>query len=88
MKVIFSDLDGTLLDSQTYSFQAAEPALLALRKQGTPLVLCTSKTRVKVWRDRLHIRHPFTSKTAVPSTSPKVTSVLQSTRPFSGIVMT
>lgn len=62
MKVIFSDLDGTLLDSQAYSFQAAEPALLPLRKQGTPLVLCTSTTRaeVKVLRDRLHIRHPFT----------------------------
>lgn len=86
MKVIFSDLDGTLLDSQTDSFQAAEPTLLALRKQGTPLVLSTSKTRVKVWRDRLHIRSP--SKTAVPSTSPKVTSVLQSTRPFGGIIMT
>ena len=61
MKVIFSDLDGTLLHPQTYSFEAAEPALSALRRQNTPLVLCTSKTRaeVELWRERLDNAHPF-----------------------------
>jgi mannosyl-3-phosphoglycerate phosphatase len=61
MKVIYSDLDGTLLHSQTYSFTAARPALLALREQGAALVLCTSKTRaeVEMWRGRLDTQHPF-----------------------------
>ncbi|MFB3778043.1 MAG: HAD-IIB family hydrolase [Bryobacteraceae bacterium] len=61
MKVIFSDLDGTLLHPHSYSFEAAEPALAALRRRNTPLVLCTSKTRaeVELWRGRLKIEHPF-----------------------------
>jgi mannosyl-3-phosphoglycerate phosphatase len=61
MKVIFSDLDGTLLHPQTYSFEAANPALSALRRHNAPLVLCTSKTRaeVEIWRERLDIQHPF-----------------------------
>lgn len=59
--IIVSDLDGTLLDSRTYSFEAARPALEALRRAGVPLVLCTSKTRAEVefWRDRLGDADPF-----------------------------
>lgn len=41
--VVFSDLDGTLLDHHTYSFALARPALLALKARGVPLVLCSSK---------------------------------------------
>ncbi len=61
MKVIFSDLDGTLLHPQSYSFEAAEPALAAIRLGKTPLVLCTSKTRAEaeMWRERLKNDHPF-----------------------------
>jgi mannosyl-3-phosphoglycerate phosphatase len=61
MKVIYSDLDGTLLHPQTYSFEAAGPALSLLRRQDAPLVFCTSKTRAEVefWRERLENRHPF-----------------------------
>ena len=59
--VIFTDLDGTLLDSQTYRWQAAEPALRRLRLQGAPVVLCTSKTRAEVLplRGELGLRDPF-----------------------------
>jgi mannosyl-3-phosphoglycerate phosphatase len=59
--IIVSDLDGTLLHPQTYSFDAAQPALTAIRQQGIPLVLCTSKTRVEVeaWRARLGNQDPF-----------------------------
>ena len=42
--VIYTDLDGTLLDHHTYSFEAASPALAMLRKNGTPVIPCTSKT--------------------------------------------
>jgi mannosyl-3-phosphoglycerate phosphatase len=61
MKIVVSDLDGTLLHPESYSFEAAKPALSALREQGTPLILCTSKTRaeVEIWRERMEIPHPF-----------------------------
>ena len=46
--IVFSDLDGTLLDHETYSWAAAEPALAALRAQGIPLVLASSKTALEI----------------------------------------
>jgi len=61
MRLLVSDLDGTLIDARTYSFHQAQPALTALREGGVPLILCTSKTRaeVELWRERLEINHPF-----------------------------
>ena len=50
MNIVISDLDGTLLHAQTYSFDAAQPALQRLRKERIPLVLCSSKTRAEVER--------------------------------------
>lgn len=62
--IIVSDLDGTLLDSTSYSFAAAQPALEVVRTRGIPLVLCSSKTRteIEVYRRRLDNRHPFISE--------------------------
>jgi mannosyl-3-phosphoglycerate phosphatase len=62
--VVFSDLDGTLLDHETYSFDAARPALDHIDCAGIPLVLCTSKTRAEIEpiRASLHNRHPFISE--------------------------
>ena len=62
--VVFSDLDGTLLDHYTYSFEDARPALGRLRAAGVPLVLCTSKTRAEIapLRDALRNTHPFISE--------------------------
>jgi mannosyl-3-phosphoglycerate phosphatase len=59
--IVFTDLDGSLLDSTTYSYQAAIPALTALREQGIPLVLVSSKTRAEMEsiRQRLDLRDPF-----------------------------
>jgi mannosyl-3-phosphoglycerate phosphatase len=59
--VIFTDLDGSLLDHDTYSFSPARPALRELRRLRVPLVLCTSKTRAEVepLRRRLKNAHPF-----------------------------
>jgi mannosyl-3-phosphoglycerate phosphatase family protein len=59
--IIFTDLDGTLLDHETYSFSAAMPALELLREECIPLVFCSSKTRaeIEIWRKRLENRHPF-----------------------------
>ncbi|MEJ2575210.1 MAG: HAD-IIB family hydrolase [Gammaproteobacteria bacterium] len=42
--VVFTDLDGTLLDHDTYDWSPARPALDALSAAGVPLVPVSSKT--------------------------------------------
>lgn len=46
--MIVSDLDGTLLDHDTYDWTPARPALEALAARGVPVVLCSSKTRAEM----------------------------------------
>jgi len=46
--VLFSDLDGSLLNYDDYSFAEARPALEKIKRFGIPLVLTTSKTRKEV----------------------------------------
>ncbi len=62
--VIFSDLDGSLLDSRTYSFSPATGALALVRERGVPLVFCSSKTRAELesWRTLLGNSDPFISE--------------------------
>lgn len=62
--VVFTDLDGTLLDHKTYGWKAAELALRGLRRRGVPLVLCTSKTRAEVLplRKELGLPDPFVAE--------------------------
>jgi mannosyl-3-phosphoglycerate phosphatase len=50
--VVFTDLDATLLEARTYSFEAARPALAELRRRGIPLVPCSSKTAAEI----LHVQ--------------------------------
>ncbi|WP_051328480.1 HAD-IIB family hydrolase [Desulfatirhabdium butyrativorans] len=42
--VIFTDLDGTLLDPVTYSWEAAKPAMEACARMEIPVILNSSKT--------------------------------------------
>lgn len=44
MLVIFTDLDGTLLDYDGYTWQRAGGSLQHVRARGVPLVFCSSKT--------------------------------------------
>ncbi|MCY0096723.1 HAD-IIB family hydrolase [Hoeflea ulvae] len=46
--IIFTDLDGTLLDHQTYAYTEALPALARLRELQIPLVLASSKTAAEI----------------------------------------
>ena len=46
--VVFSDLDGTLLDHDTYSYEAALPALDLLKSRDIPVVLASSKTAAEM----------------------------------------
>jgi len=48
--VVFTDLDATLLDEATYSFDPAREALAVLSQRRIPLVLCSSKTRAELER--------------------------------------
>lgn len=59
--LVFSDLDGTLLNHDDYSFQGAVRALEKIRKRDIPLILNTSKTVAEVVNVRraLHNHHPF-----------------------------
>lgn len=62
--LIITDLDGTLLDRKTYSFELAAPALHLIRRKGIPLVFSSSKTRaeIEVYRKKLENGHPFISE--------------------------
>lgn len=42
--LVFTDLDGTLLDHDTYDYTAAQPALRMLKDKAIPLILASSKT--------------------------------------------
>jgi mannosyl-3-phosphoglycerate phosphatase len=59
--VIFTDLDGTLLDARRYTFEAAIPGLRKVREAGVPLVICTSKSQAEIqfWREQLDNRDPY-----------------------------
>jgi mannosyl-3-phosphoglycerate phosphatase len=46
--IVFTDLDGTLLDHEHYSYAAARPALDRLQETGTPLILASSKTACEI----------------------------------------
>ena len=60
-KVVYTDLDGTLLDLKTYSFIQSLKALDKLKSAGVPLIFCSSKTRKEqeYLQKAMGIREPF-----------------------------
>lgn len=59
--VVLSDLDGTLLHPETYSFDEALPAIASLKDRRIPIVLVSSKTRAEIEpiREALDVEDPF-----------------------------
>jgi mannosyl-3-phosphoglycerate phosphatase len=59
--IIFTDLDGTLLNHEDYSFEDAFPSLDRIRQAGIPLILTTSKTRreTELLQREMGIDDPF-----------------------------
>jgi mannosyl-3-phosphoglycerate phosphatase len=55
--VVFTDLDGTLLDHDDYSWEAARPAISRLRENDIPLLAISSKTlaELQVFNTRHHL---------------------------------
>jgi mannosyl-3-phosphoglycerate phosphatase len=60
-RLIFTDLDGSLLDHHSYRHDAAAPLLEELELAGVPVVFVSSKTRfeIEALREQLGNRHPF-----------------------------
>ena len=46
--VIFTDLDGTLLDKKTYKWNKALPAIKLCKENNIPIVIVSSKTRAEI----------------------------------------
>lgn len=59
--LIITDIDGTLLRYRDYALGPAAEALEACRRQGVPVVLCSSKTRAEQipLRHDLNLTTPF-----------------------------
>lgn len=59
--IVITDLDGTLLDEQSYRYDASLPAVRNLKALDIPLILCSSKTGSEIellWRE-LGLKDPF-----------------------------
>lgn len=57
--IIFTDLDGTLLDHDSYDYSPARPALTALAARRIPVILCSSKTgpEIRALQQELDLTH-------------------------------
>lgn len=64
LTVIFTDLDGTLLDHISYGWEDAEPALKRCKGLHIPIILASSKTRAEMepLLHRLGLTSPFISE--------------------------
>lgn len=62
--IIFTDLDGSLLDYYTYSCEVVKPLVAKLGEAGMEIVPCSSKTRAEIeeYRKRLGLDTPFISE--------------------------
>jgi mannosyl-3-phosphoglycerate phosphatase len=62
--IVFTDLDGTLLDQTTYGWEEAKPALGLCQDLNVPVVLVSSKTRAEMepLRQQLGLSFPFVSE--------------------------
>jgi mannosyl-3-phosphoglycerate phosphatase len=60
-QIVFTDLDGTLLDSKTYSYKKSLAAINRLKEIGIPIIFCSAKTRAEqeVYRRELGLSAPF-----------------------------
>jgi len=60
-QLVFSALEGALVDARTDSFSGAEEALSELHRRNIPLILLSSRTRAEIEpvRRKLEHGHPF-----------------------------
>ncbi len=84
--IVFTDLDGTLLNHDDYSFEAARPTIVRLKKMRIPLIVVTSKTiaEVKELRVKLDLESPYIcengSLVAIPEAYAYLSKYVSATR--------
>ena len=80
MLLIFTDLDGTLLNSDDYRCDRAKPVIKQLQRQQVPVIPVTSKTReeVEILRTEIGLSDPFIvengSAVFIPPTGDRLSS--------------
>ncbi len=59
--LVFTDLDGTLMEHETYSVAPAQAALTELSRRGVPVIMVSSKTaaEIEAIQRRLGLHGPF-----------------------------
>ena len=60
-KIVFTDIDGTLIDIYSGKFEGTDLLVKKLAKMGIPVILCSAKTRSEqeYIRNKLGISDPF-----------------------------
>ncbi|MFT5332181.1 MAG: mannosyl-3-phosphoglycerate phosphatase family protein [Halioglobus sp.] len=71
--LVFTDMDGSLLDHYSYSHAAADDLLATLNALGIPVIPNTSKTRAEIEHIRLELKnhHPFIAENGAAVFLPK-----------------
>ncbi len=61
MYLVFSDVDGTLIDHDTYEYHAAREGLTLIKQRAVPLILVSSKTmpEMEILHRELNLEGPF-----------------------------
>ncbi|MEW5700971.1 MAG: HAD-IIB family hydrolase [Candidatus Zixiibacteriota bacterium] len=77
--VVFTDLDGTLLDFHTYSHAVATAALRELKRLNVPLVIVSSKTRAEILplHKALSLETPFIAENGAAIFWPKAAAPIK-----------
>jgi D-glycerate 3-kinase len=57
--LIFTDMDGSLLNHDTYDFSDAMPVMENLKQSGVPVIPCTSKTAAELFSLRIKLDNPY-----------------------------
>ncbi len=83
--LVFTDLDSTLLDHDSYDFAAALPALRLLQSLHIPLIPTTSKTVAEMLQinTQLDNRHPFIAENGCIVALPESYFTLSDTTQYS-----
>jgi mannosyl-3-phosphoglycerate phosphatase len=79
--IIFTDLDGTLLDHDTYQYDAVVALIQAMQEQGIPIIPVTSKTfeEVTYIQKQLNISGPLVVENGAAIYLPKRSHLKQPT---------
>ncbi|MFT4787866.1 MAG: mannosyl-3-phosphoglycerate phosphatase [Paraglaciecola sp.] len=72
-RLVFTDMDGTLMDHYSYSYEAAIPMLEKLKRLGIPVIPTTSKTFAEliVLRKEIGLPGPFITENGAAVFIPK-----------------